>query len=183
MHKGEFREYFKKLRALQSDKDWKERSERICQIFLSSEFYQKSQKIAFFYYINKEVNLCSAIDRALKEKEVYLPCTHLDTKTLSFHKFFDFSELVKGAFGILEPPKENPVLLPEALDLILVPGLAFDRKMGRLGYGGGFYDRFLAKTKALKIGVAFSFQIVDQLPQDPLDQKVDLILTEEGFFR
>jgi 5-formyltetrahydrofolate cyclo-ligase len=182
MDKSKLREFFKRLRASQNLEEWQKRSERICQWLLSSEFYKGSKGIAFFHYINKEVNLCPAMAKALAEKEVYLPCTNLRERTLIFRRLFEFSELVEGAFGIPEPPRENSTLAPEDLDLILVPGLAFDRNKERLGYGGGFYDRVLAQTGAIKIGVAFSFQIVHTLPHEPYDQRVDWILTEEGFF-
>ncbi len=182
MDKSKLREYFKRLRDSQTLEEWQRGSERICQWLLSSEFYKGSKRMAFFHYINKEVNLCPAMAKALAEKEVYLPCTNLRERTLIFRRLFGFSELVEGAFGIPEPQEKNPALAPEDLDLILVPGLAFDRNKGRLGYGGGFYDRVLSQTGAIKIGVAFSFQIANELPQEPYDQRVDWILTEKEFF-
>ena len=65
----------------------------------------------------------------------------------------------------------------------MVPAIAFDVKKGRIGYGGGFYDRTLVKSRAFKIGVAFSFQIFQTLPLEAHDQKVDLIITEKGIIK
>lgn len=80
----------------------------------------------------------------------------------------------------MEPPSKNPELKPENFEIIFVPGVAFDLRKGRIGYGGGFYDKILRKTNAFKIGVAFSFQIFKKLPLEIHDQKVDIIITEKG---
>ena len=104
----------------------------------------------------------------------------MQKKTLTFHQVFSFSELVPGPFNLLEPPYQNPEIDIKKLDLIFVPGVAFDIKKGRIGYGGGFYDRVLVKTEAFKIGVAFSFQIFKKLPLEAHDQRVDVIITEKG---
>ena len=89
-----------------------------------------------------------------------------------------------GVFGIMEPlPEEAPVLL-EDLYMICVPGLAFDRSGGRLGYGKGYYDQFLQRPargrKPILIGVGYDFQLFDRLPQEPHDQKLDYIVTPSG---
>lgn len=183
MDKRALREKFKKLREALSEKEWSEKSQIICFHLINSNFFKDSQRIAFYYYINKEVNLTLAMERALSEgKEVYLPKTHLEKKELTFHRIFAFDELSKGVFGIPEPPLSNPVINLKDLDLLLVPGLAFDVQKFRLGYGGGFYDRVLKETKAIKIGIAFSFQIIERLLFDPWDEKMDYILTERGLF-
>jgi len=183
MDKKELRKKFKDLREALSEKEWFEYSKRICENLIASFFFKNSQTIAFYYPVNKEVDLTIAIEEALKQgKEIFLPKTHLKEKRLSFHKVTDLGKLSPGVFGILEPPSNNPSIEACALDLVLVPGLAFDLRKFRLGYGGGFYDRFLRETRALKIGIAFSFQIIEKLPQDPWDEKMDYILTEEGFF-
>ena len=88
--------------------------------------------------------------------------------------------LAPGRFGILEPSEEK-VLKPEELELVLVPGYGFDREKNRLGYGGGYYDRFLPKcTGAIVAGVCYGNCIVETLPTEPFDVKMDLIITEDG---
>ncbi len=81
---------------------------------------------------------------------------------------------------MLEPPSEYEEILPEALDLILVPGLAFDKSGYRLGYGGGFYDRILGRGLGLKIGICLRENLWESLPVEPHDERVDYIITEEG---
>ncbi len=86
-------------------------------------------------------------------------------------------EFVKGAFGVLEPPSDSPLIPLNRLDLVLVPGLAFDRQGRRLGRGKGFYDRLLAEVTGIKCGVALDEQIVEELPEEPHDIAMDFILT------
>ncbi len=183
MDKKLLREKFKALRESLSERQWLKYSQKICQNLIESPFFKESRKIAFYYPVNKEVNLLSVMEEALKEgKEIFLPITYIRGKRITFHRVLNLEELSPGAFGIPEPPPINPQLDSLSLELILVPGLAFDLQKFRLGYGSGFYDRFLKETGARKIGVAFSFQVIERLPHDPWDVKMNYILTEKGFF-
>jgi len=85
-------------------------------------------------------------------------------------------ELKTGKFGIPEPV--NPVFAPEELDLIIVPGVAFDRAGHRIGRGGGFYDRLLPQYRAVRVGICFDFQCLEKIPAEPHDCNVDLLVTE-----
>jgi 5-formyltetrahydrofolate cyclo-ligase len=89
--------------------------------------------------------------------------------------------LVPGVWGIREPAADAPEVFP---DILIVPLLAFDRRGYRLGYGGGYYDRTIARLRAIKpiaaIGIAFAAQQIDQVPATPRDERLDLVLTESG---
>jgi len=85
--------------------------------------------------------------------------------------------LVKGRFGIMEPLPYGSV---DRIDLLVVPGIAFDRKGYRLGYGKGYYDKFLAKKDVFSIGLAYFFQLVESLPKGKYDMKLDSVATEAG---
>ncbi len=90
-------------------------------------------------------------------------------------------ELVPGTWGILEPPENSRKVVPaEEIDLAVVPGLAFDRQFNRLGYGAGYYDRFLPKLKknAVKAGICYSIQLIDQIPVEAFDIAMDIIVTD-----
>jgi 5-formyltetrahydrofolate cyclo-ligase len=94
--------------------------------------------------------------------------------------------LVPGRFGIAEPPQDNWLAEPPDLDVILVPGVAFDRQGGRIGWGRAFYDRLLQVLpgRPVRAGICYPFQIVpDSLPQGPGDERMDWLLTPQGFFR
>lgn len=90
---------------------------------------------------------------------------------------YDPARLVRHRFGMLEPSADLPLVDPIALDVVLVPGVAFDRQGGRLGFGGGYYDRFLPTTPALRVGVAFDSCVVEELPCEAQDQRVDWVIT------
>lgn len=89
-----------------------------------------------------------------------------------------------GAFNILEPEGSIRVADPASLDLVLVPGVAFDREAYRLGFGGGFYDRFLPRLskRTFTVGIAYQFQVITEVPRDPHDIALDGICTEQGLF-
>lgn len=94
----------------------------------------------------------------------------------------DLARLRQGAYGILEPLETAPSVAPEALQCILVPGVAFDRRGGRLGYGRGYYDRFLRRVPARTrcYGLAFALQMVPRVPQMPHDIRMHGVVTERG---
>jgi 5-formyltetrahydrofolate cyclo-ligase len=89
----------------------------------------------------------------------------------------DGERLIRHRFGMLEPAPSLPQVDPSDLDLVLVPGVAFDRRGGRLGFGGGYYDRLLPMTTALRVGVTYDQTLVDRLPVQEHDQLVQWIVT------
>jgi 5-formyltetrahydrofolate cyclo-ligase len=102
---------------------------------------------------------------------------------LAFARVTDWSELRPGRYGVLEPSAQASVIRPEAGDLVLVPGVAFDREGGRLGRGLGFYDRAFpvsAPRPPLLIGVAYQIQLIDAVPRVATDRRVDAVITEAG---
>lgn len=89
------------------------------------------------------------------------------------------ADFVPGPMGLREPdPRSTLPVEPRSIDLVVVPGLGYDRQGHRLGFGAGFYDRFLATTEAPRVGLAFSLQLVDRIPRGPGDEPVDWIVTE-----
>ena len=141
-------------------------------------------KLAFYMAKEKEASLSKAIGKSFVEgKNVYLPKTWTQERRLTFHRVYSFSDLVPGPFGLLEPNPKNEEADLGSLNVIFIPGLAFDVKGFRLGYGGGFYDRVLKETSAIKVGVCYSFQLVGSLPVEPHDVPVNLILTEDGIIQ
>ncbi|WP_068777532.1 5-formyltetrahydrofolate cyclo-ligase [Paenibacillus sp. FJAT-26967] len=124
---------------------------------------------------------------------VYVPRSLYSTRELKFYEIHSWSDLGEGMHGILEPNEANEVLTDLlAVTAVLVPGLAFDRSFGRLGYGGGYYDRFLEKLliacgKAEKkvpplLAAAFEIQLADDLPTEAHDIRLDVIITESGIY-
>ncbi len=166
-------------RAALAPEERKRLSRIICRKLTTSELFRRARTIFFFASFGTEVETFPALGEALLHgQRVALPRTLLRERRLIFHRVFTLGELVPGPYGIPEPPRQNPVVPPEEADLILVPGLAFDRRGYRLGYGGGFYDRFLAGLSAPRVALAFSFQILPAVPHEAHDLRVDVIVTE-----
>jgi 5-formyltetrahydrofolate cyclo-ligase len=95
-----------------------------------------------------------------------------------------FNELEKGSYNVLEPKKEFVRLIdPKQIEIVIIPGIVFDLKGYRIGYGKGYYDIFLKKIKNLKIGLAFDFQIINKIPIEDFDVKLDLIITEKRIIK
>ena len=132
-------------------------------------------------YISKdeEVETRKIIQNSRKNKIVLIPSVKNDR--LISTKFISFSNLRKSRLGVLEP--KNPIISDTHPDIILIPGIAFDRKGNRIGHGEGFYDRFLDGFHATKIGLAYDFQIVDSVPQEPHDIQMDYIVTDKDIIR
>lgn len=112
-----------------------------------------------------------------------------DGPRLRLARIVSLAELVPVSFGLLEPPhalgmEADRVVLPSRVDLMLVPGVAFDRHGGRLGHGRGFYDRLLGEAGAgpLRVGLAFECQLVERVPMMAGDEPMDLVVTEEGVY-
>jgi 5-formyltetrahydrofolate cyclo-ligase len=113
------------------------------------------------------------------EKTVLLP--RVDGKDLVFHAVSDPAQLKSGAFGVMEPdPDQCPVADPVSAEIIFIPGLAFTAEGLRLGRGRGFYDRLLAALPAdiLRVGVCFAEQLMAELPSEPHDEEVDVVLSQ-----
>jgi 5-formyltetrahydrofolate cyclo-ligase len=142
--------------------------------------FQRARCVQTYVALRHEVDTHALIRRMLREgKRVAAPRVVAGNE-LQQYFINDFSELHTGAFGILEPqPDPGRRAAAEQFDLVLVPGLAFDRAGHRLGAGKGYYDRFLSGIKAPKIALAFTFQIVEQVPVEAHDQRVDMIVTEK----
>jgi 5-formyltetrahydrofolate cyclo-ligase len=149
------------------------KSSLICNKIIDSELYQKSSVIYCYSAINNEVNLSELIEHAfIHNKAVALP--RVENNEMSFHIIKSFDELKAGYYNILEPQKKIPA--PQA-DLIIVPAVAFTKDGNRLGYGGGFYDRYLEKNNIYSIGVCYDFQILEQIPTMKHDKKINKIIS------
>ena len=122
------------------------------------------------YLIENNINIC-------------LPKINSQSKEINFFKFSTGTKLIKNKYNILEPEVTNEIIFPK---LVLVPLLAFNESGFRLGYGGGFYDKYFSSQEEkdiIKVGLGFSFQKVNQIPIESHDQKLDWILTESYLYK
>lgn len=183
MKKKLIREKILKERKALSKEDRIIYSQIITEKIFKSDSYINSETIMVFISFSDEVDTHPFIKKAIADgKKVLVPITYPKTKELKPSRIKSFDELEAGFYNILTPKKEFIRFVdPEEIDLVIVPGVAFRKDGYRVGYGGGYYDRFLAKipnTPTLAIG--FSIQIVKDLPVDSYDIPVDYIYTEKN---
>ncbi|MGI6036748.1 MAG: 5-formyltetrahydrofolate cyclo-ligase [Limnochordia bacterium] len=144
--------------------------------------FKKARGIMFYHSLPDEVQTKGLLEEAWRAgKRVALPHTHRQLWQLIPGWVRGEDDLVAGVWGIKEPdPSRLRWVYLGDLDLVIVPGLAFDRRGYRIGYGGGFYDRFLARLpdETLKIGLAFQEQVVEKVPTEEYDQPLDMLITD-----
>ena len=143
--------------------------------------FPNALRIATFSALPHEPEL-SLLSSLLPERQFLYPLV-LNDEMMSFHLVTDPTTLEKGAFNILEPnPQIHPPVSAKELDLLLVPGLAFDLKGNRLGQGKGYYDRYLQQIPDTPtIGISFGTQLLPSLPSEPHDRPLSHLLSERGF--
>lgn len=171
-----------KLRDEISEELREEKDEAIYERIINSDEYKKSKLLFVFVSYGSEVDTHKLINHALYSgKRVCVPKVIDKVNGMKAVEIRCWSDLIEGYRGILEPElKETSVVEEKAIDLVIVPGVAFDINGGRLGYGGGFYDRFLLKLKdeCHIIAVCYKEQVVNELPMDEHDIKINCIITD-----
>ncbi|MBC7190490.1 5-formyltetrahydrofolate cyclo-ligase [Candidatus Aerophobetes bacterium] len=162
-----------------------EKSREIEKNLFSLPFFKRARTVFFYLALPEEVQTYSMIKKCLKMgKRVGVPVVDLQKKEIVPVEIKNSAcKLINGPFGVKEPDPSSCFPLPlEEIELVIVPGVAFDLQGGRIGFGGGFYDRFLRKLSPEVIFVALSFscQIVTHLPCEGHDVPVNYIVTEDG---
>jgi 5-formyltetrahydrofolate cyclo-ligase len=139
--------------------------------------FQNAKTILLYHSLKDEVRTHAFIEKWKNEKILILPV--VNGENLILKEYNDSSKLLTGAYGIQEPTGE---LFSDynKIDLAIIPGVSFDKVGNRLGRGKGYYDRLLPKIKAFKIGICFSFQLSEDIPTEPHDTKMNLVVTENG---
>lgn len=171
-------------RIQMSERAVREKSLRIYRRLIDMPAYQLARRLACYVSIENEVDTITVIQKAIGSgKQVGVPVTREDGD-MDFQAILGLSDLRPVQYGLREPvPNPKQVLLPHTIDLVLIPGIAFDRHGHRIGSGGGYYDRFLTRTDAVRIGLSYGFQIIDRVPAEPHDVKMDWIITENEVIR
>jgi 5-formyltetrahydrofolate cyclo-ligase len=172
-----------KLRNSLSEKDICEKSNRIENRLLELDKFKKSKTVMCYLDFRNEVATRDFINLCYKaSKRVAVPLVIRNDVRIIASEVKNFEkELRAGAFGILEPMSEYiREIDPSEIDFVVVPGVAFDMQKNRLGYGAGYYDRFLkgVRKDCFKVGIAFEFQICDRLSIDEHDIPMDALITE-----
>lgn len=163
------------LKKEYSSNDLIQKSEEVLSVLEIVGVFQEAKHILIYNNMSDEVATLDFIKKWEDKKQFYLPVTHKDG--IVFRKYNSSITLNQSSFGILEPIGTD-LIDYGFVDLIIVPGLAFDRTKNRMGRGKGYYDKFLPQIKAPKIGICFDFQLLDSLPTNEQDVKMDYIVSE-----
>lgn len=171
-------EILKKRRAL-SEEEQEKMARNCTKRLIELDAFQAASTILVYMSYNGEMMTDYIIDEARRQKKLVAAPTVLG-KEMEFFTFSSKEELVPDKHGILEPIPNNQTKIGDNEALIIMPGVAFDEQKNRVGYGGGFYDRYLEKHQNLKkIAIAYEFQVIDSVPAEEFDQRPDYIITEE----
>lgn len=178
--KPKLRQIFLKKRLALSSHDVDDKSRQICKNIKTLSQIENKNVIACYLAVNNEPDLRDVINDFLKaKKNVVLPAFFRTSKSYKFVKLSSFENLDFGPYQIPQPSKLTPID-PDKIELVFLPGIAFSPDGSRLGYGKGVYDKLLSDTSALKIGVAYDLQVIDNFEGEPHDIKVDYLVTEKG---
>ena len=148
----------------------------ICARLVELDAWKRAQVVLLYDALPGEVDLSMLVDAAGR-RTVALPVVVGRGQPLLLREWGNFS---RGPFGIREPDARSPTVDPASVDLVVVPGLAFDRRGGRLGQGGGFYDRTLRGMTAVRLAVAYSPQVLPEVPMAAHDVRMHGVVTERG---
>lgn len=172
--KSEVRGLDSQQRRVMSPEAVKEGSRKICEKIEAMTAWKQAKTVMLYYPIHNEVDLRPLVHKYIDEKQFLLPAT-LSEHKMEVRQLVKGEPLLKGRFGIPEP---NTPAWTGDIDLIFVPGVAFDKDLHRLGRGGGYYDRFLAELKTpMRIGVCYDFQLHTDLPHSVFDEKMNRVVT------
>lgn len=175
MDKTALRKMIREKKRAMTEQQIVDASHVLCKLLANTEQYRQAKTIYGYLPYNQEVRITGLLEQALVEgKRVAVPKVYGDE--MRFIYLEDLSQVEKGYAGIPEPVADGPVA-DDKEALVLMPGLAFDRQGHRIGYGGGFYDKFLAKEpQHPTAALCYEFQMMDALETEEFDIPVDLVL-------
>lgn len=179
--KIEFRSKHKKLRNNITAEQKAKLDEALTNNFISNEEYKSADVLFAFISKDIEVETKQIINHAFAQgKKVAVPKCITEERQMDFYYINSFDDLLKGAYDIMEPDESKCQLVEDfSSGVCMVPGLVYDREGYRLGFGKGYYDRFLTKFKGTTMGVCYSRCIEDVLPRGYYDKPIDLVITEK----
>lgn len=177
MDKKQLRKDMIQKRLSLSDERFSSYCQRINETLEQTSAFQNARNISIYVSYRHEADTRELMQKHFDDKVFGVP--RIEDQTMNFYQIHSLDELAKGYFGVDEPVT-NHLMQPSEFDLVIVPLLMFDANHNRIGYGAGFYDHFLKDLHVPKIGLAFSFQQIEDTKPHPLDVPLDAIITEKG---
>jgi 5-formyltetrahydrofolate cyclo-ligase len=182
--KSKIRKRILNVRNNMSKEDVKKNSNAIMDKITSLDIYKHSNVVFIYMDFKNEVMTSNLIKRMLSEKKrVVIPYTDSINTVLIPSEITKESDLKQNSFGYFEPKSILPVNIEE-IDLVIVPGVVFDKNLNRIGFGKGYYDKILNRLKpsAKKVALAHDFQVLEDIPAEEHDVKMDMIITEKNIY-
>lgn len=183
MSKKQVRRWGQEQRKALTEAERKAKSQQIARQVIETALYQQASVLLIYIDYQSEVETQELIQAGWKQgKKVY--CPRVEGKNMEFYPIFSMEDLEEGYKGIREPSIEGrccfqPLNSEEGYGLMILPGTAFDKERNRIGYGKGYYDRYLERYPSLAtIGICFACQLADFIPAEPYDKKPDILITE-----
>ena len=173
--KQKLRKKFLELRLKLDEKTKKQKDKKILKNLISLDEFKKAKNVMIYYPFKNEVNVLELI-KIFKDKNFFFPVVNFKKKVLEIRRYNE-GKFVKNKLGIFEPKGKSSKKIK--LDFIVVPGIVFDEKCFRIGFGGGYYDKFLKNVDCFACGVCYDFQIVKSLPVEKNDVKLDCVFSEK----
>lgn len=158
-------------------------SQKICSLVSSLAVFRFCEVVLLYHPIRSEVDVSPLFSQAFSDgKEVYLPlCDKKEAGVMRFYRITSEAQLTRGSFGVMEPDGTTKEYQNDGKRAVcIVPGLAYDEEGYRLGYGKGYYDRFMQHFEGTSIGVSYSDLILKKVPHNRFDMRSDLVVTEKG---
>lgn len=182
MSKRQIREHVKNQLALVSQPDFDDKCQKMAEQLFQLSLWKEAKTIAITISNAREIHTANIIEEAWKSnKKVAIPKCNPSDHSMSFRYFDSYKQLESVYYGLLEPKVEcTEVASKESLDLIIVPGIAFDERGYRIGYGGGYYDRYLMDYSGPTISMLLTEQMVPSVPSDAFDIPVQYLITPNG---
>lgn len=166
-------------------KEHRRLSEQIALHLFKQSYWEQAQTVALTVSRYPELDTTMIMDKAWKQgKAIVLPRINKTTKHMSFYQVDDRTQLEETVYGLQEPiPSVSVRVEPEDIHIMIVPGVAFTKEGARLGLGGGYYDRYLPRYTGLTVALLFSCQLVDSIPMESHDYRMDKMIGPGGILR
>jgi len=176
MKKDEIRRSIRARKALLGEAEKQEKASRVWEALEHTAAFKMAERVLLYHSLPDELSTRGFIDRWHSRKSIFLP--RVNGVNLEILPYVP-GTLANGSYDIAEPQGDNTCDISD-MDLVIVPAVAYDRNGNRVGRGKGYYDRLLGDCRAMKIGIGYHFQLVDEIECEPHDVGVDMVITERS---
>lgn len=177
--KAEIRRQMRRLRRDLSEEEQQRAADGVYAQIMRMESYRTARTVMAYAAVRGELSMRRIMEDIRASGRLLALPRCGESGDMDAFIVTEQRQLRRGAYGIWEPDESCPIVPPDAIDLMLIPGTAFDRAGGRIGQGGGYYDRYILKTRAFRVGVCHGFALMDSVPTEKHDARMDAVVTPE----